>query len=73
MQFYATLRYYIASKERIAVNKKIIRRIAGAVAVAALLAAGYAGAHFLPTTHAASNTQNGHQVVWDCPSIGTHC
>lgn len=59
-------------KGKIAVNKMLIRRIAGAIAVAALLATGYAGAHFLPTAHTASNTQHG-QTVWDCPSIGTHC
>lgn len=53
------------------VRPPYVRRVLGAVAVLALLAAGYAGMQLWPTSHATSSAQ--HPVVYDCPSAGAHC
>ncbi len=60
-------------KGKIAVNKKLIRRIAGAIAVAALLATGYAGMQLAPSIHATTSAASHSQMADYCPSATTHC
>lgn len=60
-------------KGKIAVNKSLIRRIAGAIAVAALLAAGYAGMQLAPTIHATTSAVSHSQIAGSCVAGYEHC
>ncbi len=49
------------------------RKVLGAFAILALLAAGYAGMQLAPAIHATASTVSHGQQAIQCPSTTTHC